>query len=281
MKREAWGHRKYRKLSQILEIDECYAVGIVESLWRASDQELPAGNIGKLSNADIALAMRYGGDPDRLVAGLTEAGWIDPHPDHRLIIHDWPDHCEHVIHNRIARAHHWFANGQAPRLERLEKRYREECQQFYCDNLRPSAPTSTDYAPINSCPALPCPAFTTTEQAALRKTTPVVDPPPFAPPPSPSKPQNGNGNGKQPNPPEAVIEHVRKDLLLYPPAARLRGQPDNQIVCECIWAVHGDLELLSGILATMNRDGKKPEKSWAYFPTVIKGEVEKLCARPS
>ena len=165
MKREAWGHRKYRKLAQILGVDESWAVGIVESLWRATDQELPTGNIGKLSNADIALAMRCGYNPDRLVAGLTEAGWIDPHPNHRLIVHDWPDHCEHVIHNRIARAHQWFANGQAPHLERLEKRYREECQEFYRSNQRPSAQTRVDYAPINSCPALPCPALpTTTEQ---------------------------------------------------------------------------------------------------------------------
>ena len=196
MKREAWGHRKYAKLARCLGIDESWAVGIVESLWRCTDQEAPAGDIGKLSNEDIACAIHCSLDADRLVEALISARWLDRHPRFRLVIHDWPEHCEDAIHRRLARSHLFFTDGSRPHLERLEKRYRAECEEFYRNNPRgvgaDYAPVGAESAPICACPALPCPALpTTTEQ--FPDTQPVRNPP--TPKTNGVCVSNRNGNG--------------------------------------------------------------------------------------
>jgi len=59
MKREAVGHTKMKRLCRRMDIPLWQAVGIMEMLWQVTAREAPRGDIGKLSDEDIALALDY------------------------------------------------------------------------------------------------------------------------------------------------------------------------------------------------------------------------------
>lgn len=80
------------------------ARGIVASLWYLAGCETPRGDIGSLSNRRIAAGMGWTGDADELVGWLVESGWLDISPEHRLVIHDWNDHCEEWVRDKVRHA---------------------------------------------------------------------------------------------------------------------------------------------------------------------------------
>lgn len=102
MKRSGMAHSKLKKLQRVLQCREPLAVGILECLWHLAARETPRGDIGKLSNEDIALAIDWE-DGDALVAALVQCGWVDEHPVYRLVIHDWHDHCDEAVKKLIQR----------------------------------------------------------------------------------------------------------------------------------------------------------------------------------
>lgn len=89
MKREAIGHTKMKRLCRRLDIPLWQGVGLLESIWHLTAREAPRGDIGKLSDEDIALAIDYRGDESKLIDALIESGWLDLDPVARLVIHDW------------------------------------------------------------------------------------------------------------------------------------------------------------------------------------------------
>lgn len=119
MKREAVGSTKMKKLCKLLGVKVYVAIGIMESIWHLTAREAPAGDIGKLTNEDIALSLDYEGDPDALVDALVDAHWLDRSEIHRLIIHDWHQHSDDAVDMRLARAITLYANGTQPRMTRL------------------------------------------------------------------------------------------------------------------------------------------------------------------
>lgn len=125
MKRTAWGHTKIKRLMRALAIPQYGAIGILESLWNLTSREAPAGNIGKLSNEDIALQIDWQGNPDELIQGLLAAGWLDIDEELRLFVHDWHEHADDAVDNALARAGQRYANGRAPRMKRLSSREKE------------------------------------------------------------------------------------------------------------------------------------------------------------
>ena len=58
MKREAIGHTKMKRLCRRLDIPQWQGVGLLESIWHLTAGEAPRGDIGKLSDEDVALAIR-------------------------------------------------------------------------------------------------------------------------------------------------------------------------------------------------------------------------------
>jgi L-ascorbate metabolism protein UlaG (beta-lactamase superfamily) len=54
-----------------------------------------------------------------LVDALVESGFVDRHPDHRLVVHDWHEHADAPTHMAIARRREFFRTGEAPNLTRL------------------------------------------------------------------------------------------------------------------------------------------------------------------
>ena len=93
LKREAIGSTKMKRLGRLLEIPQYQVVGILESLWHTTAKEAPQGNIGKLSNEDIALGIEWMGDPQALISALVQSRWLDEQDDARLVVHDWHLHC--------------------------------------------------------------------------------------------------------------------------------------------------------------------------------------------
>lgn len=78
-------------------------IGILESLWHATIVSAQRGDIGRIDNETIAELVGWYDDPDALISYLIETGWIDEHPEHRLVVHDWSDHAPAFIKRNIDR----------------------------------------------------------------------------------------------------------------------------------------------------------------------------------
>lgn len=131
MKREAFGHTKMKRLCRRLNIRLWQAVGILESLWALTARECPRGDVGRLSDEDIALGIDWVDEPAILIEALRSSGWIDEDSIDRLVIHDWYDHSDDSVHMKLARAHLYFVGTVPPKLSRLNAKERESCEQFY------------------------------------------------------------------------------------------------------------------------------------------------------
>lgn len=108
------------------------AAGVLEVMWQFTAKYAPQGDIGRWRDEDIAEAVGWpvGGAP-ALVEALVEERWLDRSAEHRLLVHDWPEHCEDGVHMKLARARKWFGDGTPPKLNRLEKDDRAELARFY------------------------------------------------------------------------------------------------------------------------------------------------------
>jgi len=96
-------HTKLKRLMRALQIPQYAAVGILESLWHLTAREAFMGNIGKLSNEDIAISIGWEGDPCSLINALVSSVWIDEDAKDRLRVHDWLDHADDTTKKAIAR----------------------------------------------------------------------------------------------------------------------------------------------------------------------------------
>ncbi len=124
-------HRKTRRLAMKLGIDPCFALGLMEALWNVGAAQAPAGDIGRLTDDDIAMEILYSGDPAVLIEAMVYAVYLDRHPKHRLIVHDWHIHSDDTTDNKLARAGRCYANGAAPRMRKLSKEERDRLNKLH------------------------------------------------------------------------------------------------------------------------------------------------------
>jgi hypothetical protein len=75
------------------------------------------GDIGKWTNGAIARACDWDGDPDHFVNSLVASGWVDEKTGWRLLVHDWPDHCESWVKAKLAKLDLGFAATTEPTRE--------------------------------------------------------------------------------------------------------------------------------------------------------------------
>lgn len=104
MKRGTPEHPKTVRLSRILDIERWGAIGLLEGLWHFAARYAIQGDIGRWSNQEIADGIGWHGrhgTPDALVAALVEARFLDESPEHRLLIHDWADHCDESVRKTL------------------------------------------------------------------------------------------------------------------------------------------------------------------------------------
>lgn len=94
---------KYKKLRRRLKLSRIACTGLLEEIWHLTQKNTPRGDIGKLSNDDIATIVEWDGDPDELVDALTECGWLDKSEKHRLVVHKWKWHAPSFVRGVLAR----------------------------------------------------------------------------------------------------------------------------------------------------------------------------------
>jgi hypothetical protein len=150
----------------MLKIPTPYATGLLATLWDWASDFCPDGGIGRLSNEEIAEAMGWRGaanrtfadESQRLITALVEAHWLDTDESQRpsegsqrLIIHDWPDHCENTIHRKLARAGVRFADGSVPKLTGLNEKERKQAEELFAERAHDVLPSV-----LTAC-ALPLP----------------------------------------------------------------------------------------------------------------------------
>lgn len=133
-KRGTYNHPKTRRLARLLHIPRSYAYGLVTAMWDYAEEHCKYGDIGKCADFEIEEEVDWNGDEGAFVAACITAQWLDEDATHRLLIHDWPDHCEDTVHNRIARERGFFANGEAPKTSRLSLQERSVAEAFYNAN---------------------------------------------------------------------------------------------------------------------------------------------------
>lgn len=98
---------KFRRLKARLGMSTWQAKGILDSIWDVCAECTPRGDLGRLSNADIAFSIEYSGDADALIQALVAEEWLDIYardPVVRFVVHDWADHCPEYIKKRVYRS---------------------------------------------------------------------------------------------------------------------------------------------------------------------------------
>ena len=102
MKRGTSSHPKTLALARALDVDVAQAMGILEMLCNHfAPAYCPQGDIGKWSDLEIAEGLQTTLPAERLVPALVRARWLDEHPKHRLVIHDWAVHSDRGVKNRL------------------------------------------------------------------------------------------------------------------------------------------------------------------------------------
>jgi len=122
--RGALTHRKTRRLAKLLDIPLPYALGVVEALWAVCRDRTPRGDIGHMTNQDIADEMWIDNpNADALIDALVQSGWLDIHPTYRLVVHDWSEHADDTTRKRLHRSKLTFADGMPPlRTAQIDQR---------------------------------------------------------------------------------------------------------------------------------------------------------------
>ena len=114
---------KFKKLCRRLYPDmdkdmrHVLVVGHLELLWHSTQSNAPAGDIGRYSDEEIAIEVRWSEEPERLISALVECGWIDPCSEHRFVIHDWSDHCPNWVKGSLKRHGKPLVSAKEPTKE--------------------------------------------------------------------------------------------------------------------------------------------------------------------
>jgi hypothetical protein len=127
MKRGTPDHPKTKRLVRFLRIPIYSAVGLLEMLFHWTAKHCPRGDVGRFEDDEIAEGMGWHGEGTRLVEALHRAGYLDVHPEHRWVIHDWQDHADEAVKKLLKRQglamavsrHRLDVSGRTPVMSRL------------------------------------------------------------------------------------------------------------------------------------------------------------------
>lgn len=209
MKRGTEHLLKFKKLKQRLGLSTWETKGLLQSIWDLATENAILGDVGRWSDEDIAFGIEYGGDARSLIAALVDCGWLDAHPTHRLVIHDWLEHCEDWVKKRIMRerglktwAEYLELEGANRHPAAAASREEPEGQQTTADSVRQNPPRGrrrpTESATRQTvadksrqCPPLSaCHSHSHSHSLGHSPTPPVA-------PLAGGDVQTGNGNGKR------------------------------------------------------------------------------------
>ncbi len=131
------GHQdtvQFKMLERALSRPRFAVTGILEELKCLGIANCQRGNIGRFSNEEIGVSIGYDGDIDELIRLLTEHGYLEEHPEYRLVLCDWPSLVPDYVHIRVARATEYFCDGTKPKTTRLTIKERETIEAKYAEN---------------------------------------------------------------------------------------------------------------------------------------------------
>lgn len=97
MKLNTLDHPKTLDLCDRLNAGLAQTLGHLTLLWAFTARKSPRGDVGKWTDGAIARACDWQGDSGEFVTALVAAGFVDKHPEHRLVVHDWKDHAERWV----------------------------------------------------------------------------------------------------------------------------------------------------------------------------------------
>lgn len=139
---------KFKVLQRRLGLRHYECVGLLEALWNATVHNAPLGNIGKLTNEEIAAVIDWGGDADELIEALVATRWLDVDQEFRLIIHDWSEHAPNFLKGGMVRAEKTFADVVAK--SRLSPELQAQSYQLIAGSLATSLATSPELVATKS-----------------------------------------------------------------------------------------------------------------------------------
>lgn len=93
---ELLNHPKSKRLKRKLGVSEHEVIGLLHYFWHWAVTFAEDGVITKFSAEDIADAIRFEGDAEKLLRSLIESGFVDE-VDGETVIHDWFDHAGKLI----------------------------------------------------------------------------------------------------------------------------------------------------------------------------------------
>lgn len=113
MKKDTVTKLKFKRLQRRLKLSLWQTIGVLEAIWHCTLMNAPDGDIGKLSNEEIAAAIEWDDDSETLILTLVECGWLDLDEAHRLVVHDWSDHAPNYLKGSYERFGKSFAGKNA------------------------------------------------------------------------------------------------------------------------------------------------------------------------
>jgi hypothetical protein len=159
---------KFKQLKRRLKLPLWQAIGLLETLWRATEANTPEGDIGRLTDEEIASALEWEGDASELVAALIDCRWIDPDEEFRLIIHDWSVHCPNHLKGALAKHKREFADLAAK--QRAKQNTGQPARQaagHHATNPNQSNPNQSNPSLTTSCAETAVPSSPPTAEALL------------------------------------------------------------------------------------------------------------------
>jgi len=103
MKLAAPSHPKFLLLLDRTGLRLHQVAGLLELTWLFVAEHAPQGDIGKWPNSMIERVIDWPGEPDKWVEALVAVVFLCRSDEHRLLVHDWPDHCPEMIRKRLKR----------------------------------------------------------------------------------------------------------------------------------------------------------------------------------
>lgn len=150
---------KFQKLKHRLRLKFYEVVGLLEAVWLTTYANAPDGDIGRLTNEEIAAALEWSGNADELVQALIDARWLDEAPmPYRLLIHEWATYCSASHKGNYAKYGKQFAEQklrrEVPRERQSEapSEHPRECPKECPPNLTKPNPTSPPPKPYAEPP---------------------------------------------------------------------------------------------------------------------------------
>ena len=192
-KRGILEHPKLSALAEALNLDDCFAVGVLETFWHLVARTRPDGDLTGVSPRWLATGIHYSRDPHHLWRALVDTGFIDVLPDGRRMVHDWSEHADNSTHQLLKKRGQPFADGSLPFSRTREPAVNGSQtvhELFMNDSQTVHDSFTSRVMPARSASSqLPCIASATTTAGAPAREEPK---PPEPEPPEPESPLAGN-----------------------------------------------------------------------------------------